>query len=120
MMTMVKSCLALMLTLTLGGAAPASGGGCACCKPAAPVSSGVTVAGVAGKSAQVTLAVSGMSCAACAAKVQKALLGVAGVRQAQVDVATGKVVVTVDETKADQQAMIKALEQAGYRAQIAK
>jgi len=72
------------------------------------------------KTMQVKLAVSGMSCAACAAKVQKALASVPGVKQAQVDLGKQQAVVAVEAAKCDEQALVKAVEKAGYGAKVMK
>lgn len=121
-MLFFKPCAIAVLALGLVGFDTAYGCSCCCCKGAAPAAPAPIqpANGAAAKTMQVTLSVSGMTCAACAAKVQKAIMGVPGVRQAQVDIRTGKAVVTVDEDKCDEKAMIKAVEQAGYGAKVAK
>jgi copper chaperone CopZ len=118
-----KPCAIAVLALGLVGFDTAYGCSCCCCKgaaTAAPAPLQPANGTPAAKTMQLNLSVSGMSCVACAAKVQKALMGVPGVRQAQVDARTGKAVVTVDEDKCDEKAMIKAVEQAGYGAKVAK
>ena len=56
-----------------------------------------------------TLAVTGMHCGACADKVHAALMGVEGVKGAQVDIAAGKVEVAYDSKKTNLDKMIAAL-----------
>jgi len=63
----------------------------------------------------VQLLLSGMSCASCVGKVQKALEGVEGVAQARVNLAERSALVSGD---VDQQALIAAVERAGYGAEI--
>lgn len=57
--------------------------------------------------------VSGMSCAACAARVEKAVKGVAGVRECAVNLLTGSMSVEGDFDCAE---VIRAVEHAGYGA----
>ncbi|WP_378954730.1 heavy metal translocating P-type ATPase [Pelosinus sp. sgz500959] len=58
--------------------------------------------------------ISGLDCADCAAKLEKRLLSMAGVDSAQVNFATGKLIIkhTIEEIE-----IIKAVEQAGYNAE---
>ena len=58
-------------------------------------------------------AVSGMSCAACSARVEKAVSGVAGVSSCAVSLLTNSMRV---EGTASEQAIISAVEKAGYGA----
>jgi len=122
-MFIFKPCAIAVAALSLVGFETAYGCSCCCSKgaaPAAPAPNQPANGGSVAKTMQVTLSVSGMSCAACDAKVQKALMGVPGVRQAQVDARTGKAVVSLDEEKCDEKAMIKVVEQAGYGAKVTK
>lgn len=64
----------------------------------------------------ITLAVSEMSCASCVSRVEKTLLKVAGVQRAEVNLATEKAVVYADPLQP--QALVAALEKAGYPAQV--
>lgn len=57
--------------------------------------------------------VTGMSCAACSARVEKAVSALQGVKQCNVNLLTGSMVVTGDVTE---QAVISAVEKAGYGA----
>ncbi|MBW7983772.1 copper-exporting P-type ATPase CopA [Enterobacillus tribolii] len=61
------------------------------------------------------LLLEGMSCASCVLKVQKALQGVPGVTQARVNLAERSALVT---GRGDPQALIQAVEKAGYGAEI--
>ena len=57
--------------------------------------------------------VTGMSCAACSARVEKAVSALPGVKQCNVNLLTGSMIVTGDVTE---QAVISAVEKAGYGA----
>lgn len=61
-----------------------------------------------------TLDVKGMSCGHCKMSVEGALKELDGVKEAQADVATGKVQVVFDEAKVDEQALKEAIEDQGY------
>lgn len=119
---------AALVGLVLVGLSPANGCGCCCCKkgaqapaPAPSVQPAKPANGTAEvKTRQVTLSVSGMSCASCAAKVQQALASVPGVRQVQVDLKKEQAVVTVEADKCDEPALLKALEKAGYGGKVLK
>jgi copper ion binding protein len=63
---------------------------------------------------KVVLTVSGMSCGHCVARVQKALMAVAGVADAQVSLADKCAVVTFDEAKVDKAGLAEAVTGAGY------
>jgi copper chaperone CopZ len=62
------------------------------------------------------LAITGMKCAGCVANVDKALKAVAGVKSATVSLAENSASVTGDVPVA---ALIKAVEDAGYKASAA-
>ena len=66
-----------------------------------------------GATTKETLKVHGMSCGHCVAAVQKELLKVDGVVEAQVTLNPGQAVVC-DQSKADRAALIQAVERAGY------
>ncbi|ULH17820.1 heavy-metal-associated domain-containing protein (plasmid) [Deinococcus sp. KNUC1210] len=61
------------------------------------------------------LNISGMTCGHCQTAVTKALKSVPGVQDAQVDLKTGKAVV---EGQADVSALLAAVSEEGYTAQI--
>ena len=63
----------------------------------------------------IEIAVDGMTCASCVGRVEKALKAVAGVQQANVNLATERA--TVQGT-ADAAALIAAIENVGYGAQV--
>src|SRR3989441_4015051 len=60
----------------------------------------------------------GMTCASCVASVEDALRGVAGVRGADVNLATERARVDVDPARADDAALVRAIERAGYGALV--
>jgi Cu+-exporting ATPase len=64
------------------------------------------------------LVVTGMTCASCVASVEDALRGVAGVRDADVNLATERARVEVDPAHADDAALVRAIERAGYGALV--
>lgn len=66
---------------------------------------------------ETILKVTGMSCGACVNHVTKALQSVAGVKLAAVDLSSGAATVKHDED-AKAEAMVEAVEEAGYHAQI--
>ena len=66
-----------------------------------------------GKEMVKTLDIDGMMCAHCQAHVQKALEGVAGVKQVEVSLDEKKATVTVDDTVEDK-ALIDAVTESGY------
>jgi P-type Cu+ transporter len=63
---------------------------------------------------EVTLQVSGMTCASCVANIEEALRSVEGVHQAQVNFATEKASVGFDPAHARVADLVKAVEGAGY------
>ncbi|KPQ00995.1 MAG: Au2+ exporting ATPase GolT [Bacteroidetes bacterium HLUCCA01] len=66
------------------------------------------------QSNEIQLSVRGMTCASCVAHVEKAMQGVDGVRQAEVNLATEEARVQVEGASAA--ALIRAIEKAGYEA----
>lgn len=67
---------------------------------------------------QKKLNIEGMSCVSCAKGIRQALENVDGVENATVNFATSKAVVEVGEHFAQDQALIKAVEKAGYQAEL--
>lgn len=59
-----------------------------------------------------------MTCASCVASVEDALRGVAGVRGADVNLATERARVDLDPGRADDAALVRAIERAGYGALV--
>src|SRR5438309_10759721 len=82
--------------------------------PAVPVSSPPSRPAAA----QRELVVTGMTCASCVASVEDALRGVAGVRGADVNLATERARVELDPSRADDAALVRAIERAGYGALV--
>lgn len=72
--------------------------------------------GLFGRSKEVTINVEGMTCGHCAMRVEKALEGVDGVKDAKVDLEGKRATVKVDEDKADKARLVAAVEEAGYKA----
>ncbi len=67
------------------------------------------------KSAQIiTLPVTGMTCASCVARVEKVLKRVDGVAQANVNLATEKVSLVIDESKTSLEKLAGVVSEAGY------
>jgi copper chaperone len=62
----------------------------------------------------VTLNVVGMTCGHCKMSVEGALNDLDGVSNVEVDLATGKVSVSYDESKVTLEAMHEAVEEQGY------
>ena len=63
-----------------------------------------------------TVAIEGMTCDNCVKHVTRALRGVSGVKEVQVDREKARATVTYDTTKTDMPAMDDALKKGGYRA----
>jgi Cu+-exporting ATPase len=59
-----------------------------------------------------------MTCASCVASVEDALRGVGGVRAADVNLATERARVELDPSRADDAALVRAVERAGYGALV--
>ena len=64
---------------------------------------------------EITLELEGMTCAGCAARIERGLNDIEGV-QASVNLATEKAAVRYDESSLDVDALLAAVETAGYRA----
>ena len=69
---------------------------------------------------RVRLAIAGMHCASCVGRVEAALRGVPGVSAAQVNLATAEARVAHDPRRAPLDALLRAVEQAGYGARAAE
>jgi copper ion binding protein len=65
----------------------------------------------------IKLKVTGMSCEHCVQAVKRALEGVPGVKSAQVSLEQGLVEVETDTGSVPVDQLIKAVEEAGYRAE---
>ncbi len=68
--------------------------------------------------ATVELAIEGMTCASCVRRVERALSRVPGVTEASVNLATEQALVHYDPRKASLDALLRAVEEAGYRAHV--
>ena len=68
---------------------------------------------------QIKFLVSGMNCAACSARVEKVTKGVSGVKNADVNLLAGTMVVDADDSAVSMD-IIRAVEKAGYSARIAE
>ncbi|MBP9718546.1 copper-translocating P-type ATPase [Candidatus Gracilibacteria bacterium] len=66
-----------------------------------------------------TLSITGMTCASCAALITRKLKKTAGVQEANVNFAAGKAYVRFDAALATEQALVKAVQAAGYSAESA-
>ena len=62
----------------------------------------------------VTLNIDGMTCGGCVKSVTRLLEGVEGVEKAEVSLENKNAVITFDESKTDTDALIDAVEDAGY------
>src|SRR3989442_7936463 len=71
-----------------------------------------------GDVARRDLVVTGMTCASCVASVEDALRGVAGVRSADVNLATERARVELDASRVDEASLVRAVERAGYGALV--
>jgi mercuric ion transport protein len=79
---------------------------------------GRPVAGPGHAEAAVTLDVQGMSCGSCALHVRQALAKVPGVADADVSYEESRARVTLSTPDVDPRVLVKAVEAAGYRAQV--
>ena len=68
--------------------------------------------------ASVHLNVSGMTCDHCRGRVENALKAVAGIYSVYVDLAEGSAEVDFDDDKTNQNALVEAVQSAGYEAEI--
>jgi mercuric ion binding protein len=64
----------------------------------------------------VQLEVVGMTCTGCEVTVKKALTKIDGVYEAKASYQTNSAEVTIDPTKVDEQKLIEAVNQTGYKA----
>lgn len=65
---------------------------------------------------QTTLTIGGMSCGGCVAGVTRALEGTEGVTRARVDLASGRAEVDYDDSRTSPEALVAAVEAAGFEA----
>ncbi len=64
---------------------------------------------------KATIKIQGMTCNHCSMRVQKAIKGVAGVQDAQVDLGKAEASVTFDEAKTNVDALSTVVVDAGYK-----
>jgi Cu+-exporting ATPase len=81
------------------------------------VQEAITKSGFTVTSQEVSMKVGGMTCGACSKSVAKALKGVPGVTDAQVDHSAGTATVTVEPGKADAEKLKQAVTGAGFKVQ---
>lgn len=62
--------------------------------------------------------IGGMSCAACSAAVERVTRKMEGVSESQVNLATGKMTITYDDAKVNQDMIVKKVERAGFTASL--
>lgn len=74
----------------------------------------------AAEGSKASFAVNGMHCGDCSDKVTAALKGVDGVTAAAVDYQTGRTEVAYDAKKVSPDALLKAIESTGYKAELAE
>jgi len=65
---------------------------------------------------EVVLDISGMTCGSCAARVERTLAGADGVGEAGVNYATRRATIAFDPSTTNPEALVKAVERAGYGA----
>lgn len=70
-----------------------------------------------GQEAVCTLQIEGMHCASCVRRIERSLQKVEGVREARVNLATNRAIVVYDPEQTKAEALIHAVERAGYGAQ---
>ncbi len=71
-------------------------------------------------SRDLSLEIDGMTCASCVRRVETALAGVPGVESSSVNLATSKARLSVDPAAVDPQALVAAVDDAGYEARPAE
>jgi len=69
---------------------------------------------------EARLNLTGMTCAACAARIERALKGVDGVQQASVNLASEKASVSYRPDRTGLSALVRAVQAAGYGAEVAQ
>lgn len=68
----------------------------------------------------ITLQVGGMDCGSCVARVEQPLIQLPGVRRARANLASGQASVAYDATQVSPNALVRAIENAGYSAKVQK
>lgn len=81
-----------------------------------PISPAVTAKPQSSEIQKANLSLYGMHCSSCAAIIEKSIKKVSGVKEARVNFAAEKAVVTYDNTQVKQEDLIGAVKKAGYTA----
>lgn len=68
--------------------------------------------------AKTTLLIEGMTCAACSTRVEKVLSKIEGVAKVSVNLSNNKAVIQYSSGSVDEEILIKAVEKAGYKAEL--
>jgi copper chaperone CopZ len=78
------------------------------------------LAAAEGATARATIPVAGMHCGGCAEHIDAALTAVPGVKSAETDIEKAQTVVVYDPAQVKPAALVKAIEEAGYKPGAAK
>ncbi|MGH2783603.1 MAG: copper ion binding protein, partial [Thermoleophilaceae bacterium] len=68
--------------------------------------------------ARIELSIRGMSCASCVARIEKSLSGLAGVREAAVNLATGRASISYDPERVRVEEMARVVREIGYEVPV--
>src|SRR5713101_3111296 len=91
------------------------------CLALAALTVGIVMAGNEATTAlDVKLSVRGMTCADCTGKVKTALEGVPGVTKAEVSLEKNEAAVTYEKGKTTPEALVKAVQKAGFKCSLPK
>ena len=91
------------------------------CLALAALTVGIVMAGNETTTAlDVKLSVRGMTCADCTGKVKAALEGVPGVTKAEVSLEKNEAAVTYEKGKTTPEALVKAVQKAGFKCSLPK
>jgi len=63
----------------------------------------------------VTISIEGMTCPLCTMAIKKSLKRIEGVKKAKVRLNTEKATVVFDDTKVDEEELLKAIKKVGYK-----
>ncbi|MFZ5479961.1 MAG: heavy-metal-associated domain-containing protein [Myxococcota bacterium] len=110
---MARIVLALALSLGATGVALACEGNPNCSSEHCKMPSTQTAQALP-EGTKVTLAVNGMKCGSCADKIKTALMGVEGVKGANVDATTGKAEISYDAKKTSTDKLVAAVAGTGH------
>ena len=98
----------------LKGAVEKAGYGVAPMQVAAPVAVQIAVSAAETETGEISLPIEGMTCASCVRRVEKSLVKVAGVREANVNLATEHATVSYDPSLVNLDELRAAVAKAGY------